>query len=156
RSRSARAARRPRDARHPPGVSARLCARDASLSSSPGCPRLAVPVRFGLSRTPVTLTRRTVLRAAVAAAAVSALPGCAPQGKKKSKYPAAAQPTMPFERIAYGSDPQQFAELRRPAGTAPVPVVVVVHGGFWLSQYDLGLMLPVCEALTREGFATWN
>src|SRR5262249_46978097 len=52
--------------------------------------------------------------------------------------------------------PQQFAERRRPAGTAPVPVVVVVHGGFWLSQYDLGLMLPVCEALTRDGFATWN
>lgn len=63
---------------------------------------------------------------------------------------------MPFERIAYGRAPQQFGDLRRPAGGGPGPLVIVVHGGFWESQYDLGLMVPVCEALAREGVSTWN
>ncbi len=100
------------------------------------------------------LTRRTVLRAALAAAAACTVPGCAPRAGRSGAQ-GAVRRTMPFERIAYGGDPQQYGELRRPAG-APAPVVVVVHGGFWLSQYDLGLMVPVAEALTREGFATWN
>jgi acetyl esterase/lipase len=63
---------------------------------------------------------------------------------------------MPFERIPYGSDPQQFGELRRPAGGGTGAVVIVIHGGFWQAQYDLGVMMPVCEALAREGRATWN
>jgi len=63
---------------------------------------------------------------------------------------------MPFERIAYGSAPQQYGELRRPAAGAAAPVIMVLHGGFWQSDYDLTLMIPVCEALTREGYATWN
>jgi acetyl esterase/lipase len=63
---------------------------------------------------------------------------------------------MPFERSAYGTNPQQFGDLRRPAGAASSPVVIVIHGGFWQSQDDLGLMLPLCEALAREGVATWN
>ncbi len=110
-----------------------------------------------LSRPAVILTRRTVLRAALAVAAASTLPGCELQARGRGAKPKGApHPTMPFERIVYGSDPQQFAELRRPSGGVPSPVVIVVHGGFWQSQDDLGLMLPLCEALTREGLATWN
>ena len=98
------------------------------------------------------LTRRMVLRAAAAAAAAHALAACAPGrvGRKPVKT------TMPFDRIAYGAAPEQFGELRRPAAGALAPVVVVLHGGFWRSRYDLGLMVPVCEALARDGFATWN
>src|SRR5262249_44049326 len=62
--------------------------------------------------------------------------------------------TLPFDRIAYGADAQQFGELRRPVGTGTYPVVGVVHGGFWQSPYDLGLMVPVFEGLTKEGLAT--
>ena len=95
------------------------------------------------------LTRRTVLRAALAAAAACTVPGCAPR-VGRSGAQGAVQRTMPFERIAYGGDPQQYGELRRPGG-APAPVVVVVHGGFWLSQYDLGLMVPVCRGAHTRG-----
>jgi acetyl esterase/lipase len=112
---------------------------------------------MSLSRAAVTVTRRTLLRAAVAAGATSLLPGCV--SRTRTSRQEKAQPvkrTMPYERIAYGSDPLQFGELRRPAGGAPCPVVVVVHGGFWESGHDLGLMVPVAEALTTEGLATWN
>ena len=110
---------------------------------------------MSLSHTPVPLTRRTFLKTAAAAGA-SVITGCAPQKLGRGAHPKPVVRTLPFDRIAYGADPQQFGELRRPAGTAPCPLVVVVHGGFWQSQYDLGLMVPVCEALTKEGLGTWN
>jgi acetyl esterase/lipase len=101
------------------------------------------------------VTRRTVLRTALAMAAAHALAACGPRragmgGPKKIK------PTLPFERIAYGSAPEQFADLRRPAGGAPLALVVVIHGEFWRSRDDLDVMVPACEALARGGFATWN
>lgn len=62
----------------------------------------------------------------------------------------------PARRIAYGGDPLQFGELRLPRGSGPHPVVVVIHGGCWLSEYDLEYMTPAAEALTRAGIATWT
>ncbi len=60
-------------------------------------------------------------------------------------------------RIAYGTAaPEQFGDLRLPAGSGPFPVVVVVHGGWWRSAYGLTYAGHLCEALTRDGFATWN
>jgi acetyl esterase/lipase len=60
-------------------------------------------------------------------------------------------------RIAYGSaSAVQFGELLLPAGPGPHPVVAVLHGGFWLASYDLSLMVPLCQALTARGVATWN
>ncbi|MFD2512357.1 alpha/beta hydrolase family protein [Pontibacter locisalis] len=58
--------------------------------------------------------------------------------------------------IKYGSDSLQFGELRLPEGKGPFPVVVVVHGGCWLSAYNLQYMSHVSEALTKAGYATWN
>jgi hypothetical protein len=99
----------------------------------------------------VILTRRTVLRAALAAAAACTVPGCAPRAGRSGAQ-GAVRRTMPFERLAYGGDPQQYGELRRPGG-APAPVVVVVHGGFWLSQYDLGLInYPVLDREQRLAY----
>ncbi|PRY09991.1 alpha/beta hydrolase family protein [Pontibacter ummariensis] len=57
--------------------------------------------------------------------------------------------------ISYGLDSLQFGELRLPKGKGPFPVVVVVHGGCWLSEYDLHYMAHVSEALTKAGYATW-
>ncbi len=59
-------------------------------------------------------------------------------------------------RIAYGQDPLQFGELRLPAGSNPVPLVVFIHGGCWRSQYDLKHVAPAAASLVREGFATWT
>src|SRR5205823_1524893 len=60
------------------------------------------------------------------------------------------------ERIAYGQAPSQFGELWLPAGSGPVPVAVLVHGGCWQSSYGLDLMDPMAEDLHRQGIAVWN
>jgi acetyl esterase/lipase len=62
----------------------------------------------------------------------------------------------PGRRIAYGTDSLQFGDLRLPAGEGPFPVVVVVHGGCWLSQYNLEYMAHLSAALTEAGYATWS
>jgi acetyl esterase/lipase len=64
----------------------------------------------------------------------------------------------PTERVAYGSAPQQFGDLRLPAGEAgrPWPVVIVIHGGYWRARYDLGYFGAACGALAQAGLATWN
>ncbi len=60
-------------------------------------------------------------------------------------------------KITYGPAPSQFATLRLPTGaSAPVPVVVLIHGGFWRSAYDLSLMDPLGEDLVQRGDAVWN
>ncbi|MBA3805663.1 MAG: alpha/beta hydrolase [Acidobacteria bacterium] len=66
-------------------------------------------------------------------------------------------PASPADfRIAYGRDPSQFGDLRLPKGRGPHPVVIVLHGGCWYSEYDLTYMASLCTALTRLGVATWN
>ena len=61
-------------------------------------------------------------------------------------------------RAAYGADPLQFGELWLPSGArAPVPVVVLVHGGCWRADLPgLELMDAMAEALRRDGVAVWN
>lgn len=64
--------------------------------------------------------------------------------------PSGAQP------IAYGTDPSQFGELRLPPGKGPHPVVVVIHGGCWYSEYDLTHLESLNARLTSLGVATWS
>jgi acetyl esterase/lipase len=59
-------------------------------------------------------------------------------------------------RIAYGDAPQQFGDLRLPAGAGPHPVAIVIHGGYWRSAYGLEHIGHLCAALTRAGVATWS
>ncbi len=66
------------------------------------------------------------------------------------------EPPDTGQRIAYGSKPQQFGDLRLPPGAGPHPVVIGVHGGYWRARYDLVHFGHVCAALTDAGFATWN
>lgn len=59
--------------------------------------------------------------------------------------------------LAYGGADDQFGQLRAPEpGAAPVPVAVLLHGGFWLDQWTLTLMDPMADDLARRGIATWN
>jgi acetyl esterase/lipase len=59
-------------------------------------------------------------------------------------------------RIAYGPHALQFGELRLPSGSGPHPVAVVIHGGCWLAEYDLGHVSSLAAALTETGVATWS
>lgn len=59
------------------------------------------------------------------------------------------------EQIRYGDDPAQIGELSRPKG-ASKGVVVVIHGGFWRSMYDLSLGRPLAESLVAEGWTAYN
>lgn len=58
-------------------------------------------------------------------------------------------------RVTYGEDPSQFGELHLPEGE-PRGVVVVIHGGFWLAQFDHTLGTPLAVSLAAQGWAAWN
>lgn len=60
------------------------------------------------------------------------------------------------EKHAYGSEPLQFGELTMPQGAGPFPVVINIHGGCWLAEYDLAHNRALASALAKEGFAVWN
>ena len=60
------------------------------------------------------------------------------------------------QRIAYGKAPLQFGELSLPPGAGPFPVILLVHGGCWLAEYDLTYTHAMAKALVDEGFAVWN
>ncbi|MCQ4118852.1 alpha/beta hydrolase family protein [Rhodococcus tibetensis] len=61
-------------------------------------------------------------------------------------------------RIAYGTEPQQFGHFYAPEEPVegPVPVVMVVHGGFWSGKYHLNLGTSFAVDLARHGVAVWN
>src|SRR5580693_2503304 len=61
------------------------------------------------------------------------------------------------QKIAYGSDPLQFAELWLPDGPGPHPLVVMAHGGCWDSRVaKASIMNYLAEDLRRRGVAVWN
>ena len=66
------------------------------------------------------------------------------------------KPPDPDRRISYGSDANQFVDVRMPTGTGPHPVVFFIHGGYWRAKYDLSYAGHLCAALAKTGTATWN
>jgi len=58
--------------------------------------------------------------------------------------------------IAYGEEDLQFGELRLPSGQGPFPVIVLIHGGCWLSAYDIAHIRKLAAAFAGEGIATWT
>jgi acetyl esterase/lipase len=98
-------------------------------------------------------------------ALVLAVCACAFTAQSRGPLDLANAPVPPgARRIAYGTDPLQFGELRVPATKGPHPVAIVVHGGCWLAKLGnlderavaLDNMRPAAAALTDAGFATWN
>jgi acetyl esterase/lipase len=59
-------------------------------------------------------------------------------------------------RLVYGSDPNQFLDLRIPKSKGPHPTVINFHGGFWRAKYNLDHAGHLCGALTANGLATAN
>ena len=65
-------------------------------------------------------------------------------------------PNPPADQvISYGEGELQFGELRLPSGDGPFATMVLVHGGCWLSEYNLEHLRKLAAAFTDEGIATW-
>jgi acetyl esterase/lipase len=62
----------------------------------------------------------------------------------------------PDQRLQYGPAPLQFGNLRLPKRPGPHPVVVFVHGGCWLSQFDIAHAGSLEQAMADSGFAVWS
>jgi acetyl esterase/lipase len=77
-----------------------------------------------------------------------------PAGDAAGGYARSA--SRPAHRAAYGPAPLEFGDLFLPDGPGPHPVVVLVHGGCWLSRYDKSLVADVEQALPAKGFAVWS
>ncbi|HZY46601.1 MAG TPA: prolyl oligopeptidase family serine peptidase [Candidatus Bathyarchaeia archaeon] len=46
--------------------------------------------------------------------------------------------------------------MRYPEGKGPFPCLLVIHGGFWRSAYDLSHISHLCQAFANEGVVTCN
>ena len=66
------------------------------------------------------------------------------------------QSPPPDHRISYGPGPQQFGNLRLPTGASPHPIVVFIHGGCWLSAFDIQHVGQAEVAITEAGYAVWS
>ena len=62
----------------------------------------------------------------------------------------------PTERIQYAAGPFQFGNLRVPKGPGRHPVVVFIHGGCWLSAFDIAHAGSIEQAMADSGLAVWS
>lgn len=107
--------------------------------------------------------RRTLLRLGALSSlggAGALLNGCSdeePPMPRTDGTDAADRPSGVIRTIhTYGEDPSQYGELFLPA-TEPRGIVVVVHGGFWRSEFTAAALgTPLAEALAAQGWAAWN
>ena len=64
---------------------------------------------------------------------------------------------MKRESIRYGPGTGQVAEVWRPPGAGePLPVVVLIHGGFWRQLYTKQLMHRLARAVIARGWMAYN
>ncbi len=77
-----------------------------------------------------------------------------------SELDAMPYPAKPGQRIPYGASAAKFGELRLPDakrhGKGPYPVLVMIHGGCWLADYDYAYFTRLAAWVTEQGWATWN
>jgi acetyl esterase/lipase len=95
------------------------------------------------------------MRAAIALLALlAATPQAAPMDY--AAFRRVPQPPAP-RTIAYGRGPLQYAELWRPVGRGPFPIVFMLHGGCWQSAVaKADIMHAAAADLVRRGIAVWN
>jgi acetyl esterase/lipase len=58
----------------------------------------------------------------------------------------------PDRTIAYGSDPDQLADMRYGQRGTQLPMVVLIHGGFWKPEYDRAHVEAMSSALATAGW----
>ncbi|HUQ38841.1 MAG TPA: alpha/beta hydrolase [Acidimicrobiales bacterium] len=97
------------------------------------------------------------MRAALVGALAVVLVAVALYAVSRSRdVPSRGRPDQPHRTIRYGEGRDRFGELWRPDGPGTVPVVVLIHGGFWREPYRLDLMDGLARDLSSRGFAAWN
>ncbi|MBU3005589.1 alpha/beta fold hydrolase [Paraglaciecola arctica] len=67
--------------------------------------------------------------------------------------------TPAAQKITYGADPLQYALLWRATSlenTQRKPLVVLIHGGCWLSAYDIQHTFALSTGLAQAGFNVWS
>ncbi|XOV80455.1 MAG: alpha/beta hydrolase family protein [Aestuariibacter sp.] len=62
----------------------------------------------------------------------------------------------PDSHIAYGKSTTQFIESWQPALQKPIADIVFIHGGCWLSQYDVTHSRALSAALSLQGYRVWS
>lgn len=62
----------------------------------------------------------------------------------------------PIERVRYGPGPDQFGDLWLPDRPSAAGIVVLLHGGFWRSRWQLDLMDALAADVAERGMAGWN
>lgn len=61
--------------------------------------------------------------------------------------------------VRYGAGRGQVTELWLPEGAdahEPLPVVVLIHGGFWRARLGKVVMRPLARSVVAHGWAAWN
>jgi acetyl esterase/lipase len=128
-----------------------VCRHLASRSRAKRASLVIVASR--ILRRNVTLPRRFVILLSVVSCAF------APLGAQRlmtaADLPSLTAPP-PDHKIQYGPGPLQFGNLRLPKRRGPHPVVLFIHGGCWLSQYDIAHVGAFEQALADSGFAVWS
>lgn len=109
------------------------------------------------------LRRRTLVLRTLAGAAVAATGGpvaaCSPGADTDGDSGSDRGDAVKRHKYQYGGDPSQWGELFLPelqAGEEHNGVVVVIHGGYWRSQYGAELGEPIAKDLAAHGMAAWN
>ncbi|NUS03430.1 MAG: alpha/beta hydrolase [Nonomuraea sp.] len=65
-----------------------------------------------------------------------------------------SRPVRPPDRaVRYGDHPDQVIDVYE--GGAGGPPVVLLHGGYWLAEYDRTHVRPMAEALAALGHTVW-
>lgn len=62
---------------------------------------------------------------------------------------------VPFETMRYGPHRDNVADIRLPSAD-PSGLVVLIHGGFWMMEWERDSMETLAVDLTAKGFATLN
>jgi acetyl esterase/lipase len=94
-----------------------------------------------------TLLSRGLLGAA-AAVTLGALSASCPSSPEEG--------AVKRHKYQYGDDPSQWGELFLPETPGTRGVVVVIHGGYWRSQYGAELGEPLARDLAMHGMPAWN
>ncbi|WP_460809549.1 alpha/beta hydrolase [Microlunatus endophyticus] len=64
---------------------------------------------------------------------------------------------MHTTRIPYGDHPSQWIDLSTPeSATAPLPVVIFIHGGYWRQLHGADQGEPLIKDLVANGVAAVN
>ncbi len=84
--------------------------------------------------------------------AVKSIYGRGPIGYRHALLHHVNRAAHQWETVPYGPHPDNYGDLRR-AGRG---LVVLVHGGFWRSEWALDTMESIAVDLARRGVNTWN